>query len=212
MNKEQFVALGLSEDLAEKAAAASAEELKGFIPKARFDDVNTAKKTAEDTLRERDKQLETLSKSAGDNKALQDQITQLQADNKTAKEKYEADAAALRLGSAVKLALAGKVHDPDIVAGLLDKSKIELDDAGGIKTGLDDQIKALQTSKAFLFVPEDKGGNQFQFKGFNPTEAGGSGGSGGSGGNKAADFGKRIADFAKANSATSDAQKTYFGE
>lgn len=214
MNKEQFVALGLSEDLAERAAAASAEELKGFIPKARFDDVNTAKKTAEDTLKERDKQLEDLKKSSGDAEALKKQIETLQGENKTAKEKYEADAAALKLGTAVKLALAGKVHDPDIVSGLLDKSKIELDDNGGIKTGLDDQIKALQTSKAFLFVSEDKGNGQFQFKGFNPTESGGgaNGGSGGSGGNKAADFGKRIADFAKANSATSDAQKSYFGE
>jgi len=82
-----------------------------------------------------------------------------------------------------------------------------------VKAGLDDQIKALQTSKAFLFVPEDKGGQfQFQFRGANPFESGGSGsGSGGGTGDKAADFGKRIADFAKANSATSDAQKSYFG-
>ncbi|QTH44954.1 phage scaffolding protein [Cohnella sp. LGH] len=208
MNKEQFVALGLSEELAEKAAVASVEELKGFIPKARFDEVNDGKKQAE---KDRDKisaQLEDLKKSAGDAAELTKKIETLQAENKATKEKYEADAAALKLGTAVKLALTGKVHDPDIVAGLLDKTKIELDDNGNVKAGLDDQIKALQTSKAFLFVPEDKGG-QFQFRGANPFESGGSGGGGT--GDKAADFGKRIADFAKANSATSDAQKSYFG-
>lgn len=212
MTKEEFIALGLTDEQATKAAAASAEELKGFIPKARFDEVNDAKKQAEKDRDTVSGQLEDLKKSAGDNEALKKQIETLQGENKAAKEKYEAEAAALKLGTAVKLALTGKVHDPDIVAGLLDKSKIELDDNGGIKAGLDDQIKALQTSKAFLFVPEDKGGGQFQFKGANPFESGGSGGSGGSGSNKAEDFGKRIANFAKANSATSDAQKSYFGE
>lgn len=177
MTKEELIALGLSEELATKAAAASAEELKGFIPKARFDEVNAAKKTADDALKERDKQLETLKADAGTSEALKTQIATLQAENSAAKEKYESEAKELRLSTALKLALAGTVHDPDIVAGLLDKTKIELDDNGNVKSGLDDQIKALQTNKAFLFVPENKGG-QFQFKGFNPQEPGGSGGGG----------------------------------
>lgn len=210
MTKEEFIALGLTEEQAAKAAAASAEELKGFIPKARFDEVNTAKKTAEDTLRERDKQLEDLKKSSGDAEALKKQIETLQGENKAAKEKYEAEAKELRLNAAVKLALSGKVHDPDIVVGLLDKTKIELDDSGAVKAGLDDQIKALQTSKAFLFVQEDKGG-QFQFKGASPLEGGGGGAGGGGGTDNAAEFGKRIAEFAKQNASTSEAQKSYFG-
>lgn len=152
MNKEQFIALGLSEDLAEKAAAASQDELKSFIPKARFDEVNTAKKKAEDDLKDRDKQLEDLKKSAGDSAALQEQITKLQSENKAAAEKYEAEAKELKLSTAIKLALNGEVHDPDIVASLLDKTKIELDDNGAIKGGLDDQIKGLRESKAFLFA------------------------------------------------------------
>ena len=40
MKKEEFVALGISEELAKKAADASAEELKGFVPKTRFDEVD----------------------------------------------------------------------------------------------------------------------------------------------------------------------------
>lgn len=195
MNKEQFIALGLTEEQAAKAAAASTEELKGFIPKSRFDELNDAKKQAE---KDRDKvtgQLEEVKKSAGDNEALKKQIETLQADNKAAKEKYEADAAALRLNTALKLSLAGKVHDPDIVAGLLDKSKIELDDNGGVKAGLDDQIKALQTSKAFLFVPEDKGG--FRPRGTAPREGSGGGGAGGSA-SAGAEFAKAANESAKA--------------
>ena len=40
MKKEDFLKLGLTEELAVKAAEASTEELKGFIPKNRFDEVN----------------------------------------------------------------------------------------------------------------------------------------------------------------------------
>lgn len=206
MNKEQFIAFGLTDEQATKAAAASAEELKGFVPKARFDEVNEGKKQAE---KDRDKvsgQLEEVKKAAGDNDVLKQQIQTLQDENKAAKEKYESDAKELRLTTALKLSLTGKVHDPDIVSGLLDKSKIELDDAGAVKAGLDDQLKALQTSKGFLFNSEDKGGKP-RFKGATPPD---SGGGGGGGGEKDGDFGKRLAEQGKVNEGLAKAQQSYF--
>ncbi|MDF2652076.1 MAG: hypothetical protein K0Q73_7881 [Paenibacillus sp.] len=166
--KDLLRAQGLSEAQITAIVGGVESNYKSWVPEHRFKDVNEAKKKAEDDLKERDKQLETLSKSAGDNKVLQDQITQLQTDNKAASDKYEADLKDLRLNTAVKLALSGKVHDPEIVTGLLDKSKVELDDAGNVKGGLDDQVKALQTSKAFLFVPDKS--SQQHFKGMNPGE------------------------------------------
>ncbi|MBB6670270.1 phage scaffolding protein [Cohnella nanjingensis] len=175
--KKLLEAQGLSEAQIKAITEGVETNYKDWIPKHRFDEVNTTKKKAEDDLKDRDKQLEELKKSAGDNKALQDQIAQLQNDNKAAKDKYESEVKDLHLSTALKLALAGKVHDPDIVAGLLDKSKVELDDAGNVKTGLDDQIKALQTSKAFLFVPESS--NTPKFKGAKPPDGGGGAGGGG---------------------------------
>lgn len=145
-----------------------------WFPKSKFDEVNEAKKSLEAALKDRDKQLEDLKKSTGDNKALQEQIEQLQAENKTAKEKYETALNELKTNTALKLALSGKVHDPDLVVGLLDKSKIELDDTGNVKAGFDDQIKALQESKAFLFVPEKKE-EGFQFRGMQPADGAGGG-------------------------------------
>ncbi|MCM3747447.1 phage scaffolding protein [Paenibacillus pasadenensis] len=177
MNKEQFIALGLTDDLATKAAAASADELKSFVPKARFDEVNESKKQAE---KDRDKisgQLEDVKKSAGDNEALKQQIEKLQGENKTAKEQYETKVKDMQMETAIKLALAGQAHDLDIVAGLLDKTKIQLDDAGTVKGGLDDQLKALRESKGFLFSeakPETP-----KFKGAKPPEGGDPKGGGG---------------------------------
>ena len=139
-----------------------------WIPKDKFNEVNEAKKQLEADLKDRDKQLADLKKAAEGNEELRKQIEQLQADNKAAAEKYEAKIKEMAVTTAIKLAVAGHVHDPDLVAGLIDKSKIELDENGNVKAGLEDQIKVLRESKAFLFVEkQDKGP---QFKGATPAD------------------------------------------
>ncbi|CCQ94557.1 Phage minor structural protein [[Clostridium] ultunense Esp] len=140
-----------------------------WIPKDKFNEVNEAKKQAEEALKESDKQLADLKKAAEGNEELKKQIEQLQAENKAAAEKYEAKLKDMAVTTAIKLAVAGRVHDPDLVAALLDKSKIELDDTGNVKAGLDEQIKALRQSKAFLFV-EQKSDKGPQFKGVVPAD------------------------------------------
>lgn len=207
MTKEQFIALGLSDEQATKAATASQEELKTYIPKIRFDEVNDAKKQAEKDIATRDKQIEDLKKV--DAAGLQTEITKLQGENKAAKEKYESDIKALSLTNALKLALTGKTHDPDIVANLLDKAKIELNEDGSIKTGLEEQLKSLKESKAFLFA-EEKKEPEFQFKGFKPAESGYDKGGKGGEGDKEGAFGKRLADFAKSNEGLDKARQSYF--
>lgn len=121
-----------------------------YIPKDKFNKVNIARKAAENALKERDKQIHELKKSVDDNEALKAHIDKLQLENKMAKDKYEADMKELLTGTAIKLALYGKVHDPDIVASLLAESNIEINDTGAVKGGLEDQLKVLLTSKAFL--------------------------------------------------------------
>lgn len=178
-----------------------------WIPKETFNQVNEAKKQLDIDLKERDTQLTELKKNVGDNKALQDQIEKLQADNKAKDEEHKTKLNDLAIASAVKLALAGEVHDPDMVLGILDKTKIKITDDGKVE-GLDDQVKALQTSKAFLFVEkqQDKG-NVFTFKGTKPAEGNGGKGDEGGGG----DFGRRLADtVSKGNEGLAKARESYF--
>ena len=158
MKKEEFVVLGISAELAEKAAEESKKELESYVPKSQLDDANTAKAQLEQDIADRDKQLEDLKKSNGDNAALQEKINTLQEENKTAKEKYEADIKDLKLTSAIKAALGDSTQDIDLVLSLIDKSKLILSDDGKV-TGLDEQSKVLKESKPFLFK-EDKPNNQ----------------------------------------------------
>lgn len=153
MRKEELMKIeGMTEALADKLAAASAEELKGFIPKSRFDEVNEAKKNAEALIKERDKQLEELKKSAPDSEALKKQIEELQNTNKEAKAKYEADIKKMQIDNAVDNALrdAGAKNIKSVRALLTDLDKAELDDKGTVK-GLEDQIKNIQKSDSYLF-------------------------------------------------------------
>lgn len=138
-----------------------------WFPKEKFDEANTAKKKAEESLKERDKQLEELKKSSGDNEALKQQIEALQTENKTAREQYEAEKQELKLNTALKLDLGNSVHDVDMVISLLDKSIIELGDDGSIKKGYKEQIETLRDGKSFLFVPEQAAPT---FRGMSPTD------------------------------------------
>lgn len=173
MKKEDLVKLGLDEETAKKVADASTEELKGFIPKARFDEVNNDKKKLELDVRERDTQLETLKNSTGDVEGMKKQIETLQADNKTKDEAHAAEIKQLKVESAVNAVLsASKAKNAKAVKALLDidMEKVEFGEDGSIK-GLDDQIKKLQGAEdsKFLFDTETK---KTKVKGAEPGETG----------------------------------------
>lgn len=167
MKKEDFVKLGLDEQTAKKCESASAEELKGYIPKARFDEVNNEKKKLELDLRDRDSQLETLKNSTGDVEAMKQQIATLQADNQAKEKAHAAEIKQIKVDNAIESALAGaKAKNTVAVKALLkDLDKAQLAEDGSIK-GLAEQIAAVQKSDPYLFQ-EVKQTKQ-NFKGFQP--------------------------------------------
>ena len=167
MTKEKLLEWGLTEEQATKVM----EGLNGsFVTKARFNEVNTELTNAKNTIKERDTQLETLKKSTGDTKALQDQITQLQTDNANQKKAHEAEMKALKISNAVDVALTNaKAKNNTAVKALLAAflEKAELADDGTVK-GLDDEIGKLTKGEdtAFLFDTSGKA----KFKGAKAAE------------------------------------------
>lgn len=132
---------------------------KHAVPKEQYNTLAETKKKLDAGIAERDKQLEELKKI--DAEGLKAEIERLQEENKAATEKYEAELKDIQLANAIKLAVAGKVHDEDLVSGLVDKTKLIIGDDGKI-VGLDEQIASLKESKAFLFKPEDETNQQKQ--------------------------------------------------
>lgn len=161
MTKEKLLEWGLTEEQANKVM----EGLNGsFVTKSRFNEVNTELTNAKNTIKERDTQLETLKKSTGDTKALQDQITQLQTDNANQKKAHEAELKALKISNAVDMALTGaKAKNNTAVKALMADflAKAELADDGTVK-GLGDEIKKLVDGQDTAFLFEKSTGTKFK--------------------------------------------------
>lgn len=169
MKREEFIKLGLDEETAKKCESASQEELKGYIPKARFDEVNNEKKKLELDVRERDGQLETLKNSTGDVDAMKKQIETLQADNKKKDEDHAAEIKQLKIESAIETAITGaKGKNAKAIKALLDMTKINLDKEGNV-IGHTEQLDALMKAEdsKFLFDTQTK---KTQIKGAIPGE------------------------------------------
>jgi hypothetical protein len=128
----------------------SKELPKHFIPKDKYNATAEAKKKLEADLAARDTQLEQLKQAAGNSEELKKQIEALQAENKKAAEEWQAKFAQMQLDFALERALTtAKAKNPKAVKALLDMDKVKLD--GDKLLGLDEQLKELQKSDAYLF-------------------------------------------------------------
>lgn len=151
MNKEQLIEMGLTEEQAEKVLAAYKEDLKNFIPKTRFDEVNETKKELEQQIKERDKQLKELGEKVKGNEELEKQIKELQDSNQKAKDEYETKIKNITLDNAIKLALKeNKAKYEDLLISKFDREKLTIKDDGTVE-GLDEQIKSLKEGYKDLF-------------------------------------------------------------
>ena len=160
MTKKDFTDLGISEELATKAAEASKKELESYVQKSKYDLAVTEKETLEIQIKEHGKQLEELKKAAKGSEELEKKVKELQDNAAASKAKYEKQINDIQLNHAIDTALKeAKAKNAKAVRSLLDMNDIVLDD-GKVK-GLDKQIKKLQEAEdsKFLFEsapqPED---------------------------------------------------------
>jgi hypothetical protein len=162
-----------------------------YVPKATFEAERETNKTLKGQVDERDKQITELGKFKGTAEELQTKVTALEAANKTAKEKFDADLLKAQTDAALRTELKGKVVDAEDVIPKLDMTKIVFKD-GKIESGLNEQLETLKKAKPHYFVQE-----QSQQKpagwlfGHTPPESGDQ--PGGSQKDEASEFGKQLA-------------------
>lgn len=172
MTRKQLEDLGLTKEQADS------------VMKINGDDIENAKGTASTEIKnlqteveglktqvgDRDRQLETLKASAGDNADLKKKIEDLQTENATAKATHESELNQLKIDFAVEKALTGaKAKNIKAVKALLELGEAKLDKDGNVK-GLDEQIEKLRSGDdtKFLFEAQKQQKQQQNFKGFQP--------------------------------------------
>lgn len=158
MKKEELIKLGLDEETAKKVETASIEELKGYIEKVKYSELETIKNQLEESNKTVNKQLEDLKKNTGDAEALKAEIQKMQDENKNKETEYTNNIKKLKVDNAIELALIGaKAKNTKAVKALLNLENLEIGEDGKVK-GLEDQIKNLTKDEgtAFLFEAESK--------------------------------------------------------
>jgi uncharacterized protein (DUF4415 family) len=162
MTKEQIDAvMKINGDDIENAKAGSAAEITNL--KAEND-------TLSKQVKDRDKQIDTLKASVGDNEELKKQIETLQADNKAKDEAHAKELTQLKIDAAVEKALTdGGAKNIKAVKALLDLTDAKLGDDGTVK-GLTEQIDKLKADEGskFMFNATEQKNTQQTFTGFQP--------------------------------------------
>lgn len=152
MDKEKLKALGLDDSKVDEVL-----KLYGADEAKRQENAKAAA-LERDQLRESVKnyeaQLGELKKNSGNADELKAQIAKLEEENKAKAGEYQKSLDNQRIQAAVKLALLSREHKPhdiEIVCSLIDIDKIEIDERGNIKRGLDKQLEAIEEKRPFLF-------------------------------------------------------------
>lgn len=142
------------EKVDELVKSIQAELPKYFKPAEEFNARGVEIDNLKKVIEQRDEDLKKLQKNAGKDTELSEQLKSLQT-------KYDEDMKTLndennklRLSTAIKLAVASEAHDVDLVAGLVDTSKLVLGSDGKV-SGLDEQIKLVKEGKPFLFKTQE---------------------------------------------------------
>jgi hypothetical protein len=127
--------------------AGNAKDKPDFVPYARVEELSGQKSTQAAQIAELTKRIEAMKPLAAGNETLTKQIEAMQ----TQLTEGESKRKALMVDSAIKLAaITAKAKDAGDVSKFIDASKVVVNDDGSV-TGIDEQIKALQESKAYLF-------------------------------------------------------------
>lgn len=146
MKKEDLIAMGLSEEIADKII----KEYGNMVPQAIINEITAEVHELKTQLSERDKQLKELAKTNKDNEGLQTQIQTLQETNKKQTEEYEANISKIKLDNIIDLELTkAGVHSVKSARAELELDKLSLKD--GVVDGLSGQIETLKKEKEFLF-------------------------------------------------------------
>lgn len=126
------------------------KEFTGYIPKSRFDEINSELSTTKEQIKKHEENMKELEKQMGDSKALKEKIAEIQANTENMKKEYETKISDIKKSSLIETELMKEnVKYPDLLMPKIDKEKILISDSGVV--GLKEQITNLKTTFPELF-------------------------------------------------------------
>lgn len=147
----------IPEDLKKKYKDIDLVDSSNYIEKKELDTANETIKQYKKDIKKRDKDLEDLQGKIKDNEELNAEIENLKANNKKASEDYEDKLNKITFETKLEKRLGDyRPKNLNILKKALDFEKIKLD--GDNFLGLEEQIKSLKESDAYLFETETPGG------------------------------------------------------
>ncbi|OSA69890.1 phage scaffolding protein [Clostridium botulinum] len=147
----------IPEDIRKQYKDVDLVDSSNYIEKKELDTANETIKQYKKDITKRDKDLTDLQGKIKDNEELNTEIENLKAANKKASEDYESKLNQLNFDTKFEKAIAEyKTKNPKALRALLDMDKVKFVDDTFI--GLDEQIKTLKESDAYLFETETPGG------------------------------------------------------
>lgn len=153
MKKEDLIALGIDEEVAKNVMALHGRTVTQL--KAQLATVENERDTANEQLETNQTELDALKKAAEGNEELTTKLEEYQQKLNEAEQSAKMALAEKDKDFAIKLALKeANALDEGIVLNLLDRDTIKVTEQG--VQGLNEQLEALKTDKAFLFQQEEQ--------------------------------------------------------
>ena len=121
-----------------------------FVPAEKYNGANSGKSSAEAALKKAADALKAIGGS-GDPAKLAEDVEIAKGTIETLQNDHKAELKKIHTDTAIRMALAGKVHDPSDVLGLL-SDKVEVNEDGTLKSNIDELLTPIKESKPYLFV------------------------------------------------------------
>ncbi len=142
MKKEQFLNLGFTDDMTQKAMDILREELKGYIPKSRFDQVNEVKKDLEKQLSSLKVRIEEADSIMFTHQELEKILRNFWRTSSALKREQEEMMKNVLIRTMVRTKLVNAGY-ADLLTGKLDKSKLTVTPDGTL-TGIEEQLEEMK--------------------------------------------------------------------
>ena len=170
MTRKQLEDLGLTKEQIDSIMKINGEDIENAkaVNAAEITNLKTENEALSKQVKDRDKQIDTLKSSVGDNEEFKKQIETLQAENKAKDEAHAKELTQLKIDTAVEKALTDNgALNIKAAKALLELADAKLLDDGTVK-GLAEQIEKLKTDDGSKFMFKVSEQSQQQFKGFQP--------------------------------------------